>query len=881
MSTGPRLRPSVLAAREKLAEGRSKLRAQHDRGSPGIQVCTRLTDLLDEVVLDLYQSALVDIDPELNTYLALIPHGGYGRRDVAPYSDVDLMALVRSGQEGRIIPFIQRLTQDIVDAGLTLGFSCRTVREACAAAPSDAAIFTSLAESRFLTGNADLFAAFLQRYRRLARRRAFTLIADIEKARGEERRQHGDTIYLLKPNVKRSRGGLRDLQLIRWLGCARYGENEPDNLVRAGYLEVEDRRKLREAQEFLLRLRNEMHFHAGKAQDLLDRHEQVRIASLFKYQGDAHTLPVEAFMRTYIEHSSDVRYIVAHFAATARSRRTIVSFLGDVLSYQMEGDFRVGPKVITANRRGLEKVRSDVAEVLRLMDLANRTNTRIAHRTWQGIRTAMMKRPALDLSREAVRRFLSLISQPGQLGVLLRRLHELGVLEKIIRPLAHARHLMQFNEYHRYTIDEHTIRAVECATQFLREPGPVGDAYRSLGRKWLLHLALLLHDLGKGFTEDHSIVGERLAEVTALDLGLSARDTGILKCLVRKHLLMSHLAQRRNIDDPQVVLQLAVEVGSAETLQMLFLHTCADLAAVGPGVLNDWKRDLLTLLYERTRQHLTGEESREDRASQQSRVEILNLSRQSGANDWWERQVAGLPRGYLIGTSAEDLHAQLEELRCLPRSDARAWGRFLPERQALEFTVGAYEQITPGIFHKLTGALTSKGLQILSAEIHTLADDLVLDRFCVQDSYYSGQPTPARIEEVCRALVAALKDSTDAAPTFRRTWNADRVTTMPEAGRLPTQVRVDNSTSEHYTILDIFTHDRMGLLYAISRTIFELQLSVHGARIGTHLDQVVDVFYVRDQHGKVLDEGRLAHIRQRLLEAINAMESVPGDLARS
>lgn len=875
MPTGLRLRPSVLAAREKLADGRAKLRVQHDADSPGIQVCARLTDLLDTVLLDLYQDAVDEVGNGIESLVALAPYGGYGRRDVAPYSDVDLMLLHKPGTENKIAPFVRRLTQDIVDAGLDLGYSRRTPAYACSLAQSDATIFTSLVESRYLAGSVRLFTQFMRKFRKMALRRSQSLIAKIEEARQAERNQYGDTIYLLKPNLKRSRGGLRDLQLIRWVGFARWGEAETSSLVLAGHLAAADRRKMRDAREFLLRLRNELHFHAGKSLDLLDRHEQVRIAALYEYEGDENQLPVERFMRDYIEHTSNVRYCATHFVESAKSRHGIVKWAGDLFSHRMEGDFRVGPVHISATRRGKEKLRADLSEVLRLMDLANRTKTRIHHETWQMIRESMLEATSIQLSPQAAKRFRSLLDQPGDLGDLLRRLHEMRVLEKIVPPMAHARHLMQFNEYHKYTVDEHSIRAIESATEFQQRDDSLGRAYRKVKKKWLLHLALLMHDLGKGFSEDHSDVGARLAGETAPLLGLGEDDTEILKFLVQKHLVMSHLAQWRDTNDDNVVIQFAVDVGSAEVLRMLYVLTCADLAAVGPGVLNKWKLDLLKQLYRRTRAHLAGDISpeEEDRWLTERRRVLNQLAESEDNPSWWRQQIAQIPRNYLMDYDPPEMLERLAGLAVLPRDRAVAWGRWLEDRKAIEFTVGAYEDIAAGIFHRLTGALTSSGLKILSAEIHTLADGLILDRFYVSDLRHTGEPPDERLDEVCRNLEVSLIEESSGSPSFRRTWIRETIA-GPEAGRLPTRVRIDNDTSEQYTILDIFAHDRTGLLYSISRAIFELGLSVHGAKIGTHLDQVVDVFYVNYEGRKVERQEQLDEIRRRLLEAISAVEAV-------
>jgi len=874
--SGPKLRPAVAAARDKLRTEREKLRELHETGSPGIQVSARLTDLIDVVVLSLYRAALEEIqDDQLDSIVALVPHGGYGRRDLAPFSDVDLMLLHVRDSETRVQPLAQRLTQDICDAGLHLGFSMRSPIVARSMALSDATILTSVAESRCLAGNEQLFTEFMDRLRRVARRKSRALIAAIERSRLEERMKYGATVYLLTPNIKRSRGGLRDIQLARWISFARYGQTDFASIEDADAISPDDERRLRHAHEFLLRLRNELHFHAGKGHDVLDRDEQIRLAELYGYADKAGVMAVEQFMRDYFDHTSAVRYSVAHFVASAKARTGVSSFLHLMASHNVQGDFRVGPMHIGATKRGLEKVRSDVGQVLRLMDLANLYNTRIDHRTWQAIRESMTQRSTVELNREVIDRFLSLMSQPARLANLLRRLHELRVLEKIVPGMRHARCLLQFNEYHKYTVDEHSLRAVEEATKFLHDEGPVGRAYRGLKNKRTLHLVLLIHDLGKGYVEDHSEVGARLADETARRLALPKREAETLRFLVHKHLLMSRLARLRDINDPDVITDFAVQVGSPELLQMLYVLTCADLAAVGPGVLNQWKLELFTQLYLSARRQLTGDASagapEEDR--DRLRDALRRVIGERASDRWWSKQIDALPPVYLYDDPPNRILDELARLRDLSRTDATAWGQYLPDRQAVEYTIGTYEDIVPGIFHRLTGVLTSQRMEILSAEINTLADGLVLDRFYVQDNDFDGQPPEDRLADVCQRLTLALKRPTDQPPRFPIIWGSQPQESRASAARPPVQVRVDNNTSQGFTILDIFAFDRMGLLYTISRKLFELGLSVHIAKIGSRVDQVVDVFYVTDAKGnKILDEQQLEEIRTSLLEKIVEFE---------
>lgn len=877
MSTGPNFRESLILARKRLLAGRQEIKEQHGSGSGGIQISTRLADLFDSVVQFLFEAALTDLWPtgheEVRAQLALVAHAGYGRRDVAPYSDVDLMILYAPKAQEPAFALASRLLHDLSDVRLDLGQSVRTPTEACQLAAQDVATCTSLMEARFLTGREDLYTTFLDKFQRRTRARHRSLFKAIEHARLVERLQYGETVYLLEPNIKRSRGGLRDLQLLRWLGSARYGTTDFDALHLLGALGERDLCIVRDATEFLLRLRNELHFYANKSNDILDRSEQLRLAPLYGYEGTSGILPVEQFMREYFRHTSGVQSIVGNFIVSARPSRALNNVLGTIFSHQLERDYRVTPKQIAATEGALAKLQTDLGEVLRLCGLANMHDKRIAPATWDAVRAAV---PHLEggVNGQISKQFLALLSQSTRLGELLRQLHDLGVLEKIIPDFAHARCLLQFNEYHKFTVDEHCILAVERATEFITDPGIVGRVYQGIKQKRILHLALLIHDLGKGFVEDHSEVGLRIAEQTAQRLRLPLREAETLKFLVHKHLLMSHLAFRRDTSDDQLVVRFAVEVGSPEVLDMLFVLTAADFAAVGPGVWNSWKAEVVTDLYTRTMQRLAGDAGAFDSAErlETRRAAVRACLAGETELEWFDRQIDATPHGYVFSAPPERIAAELCDLRSLCAGDVHAAGRFLPESQTVEYVVGTHEQITPGVFHKLTGALASQGLQILSAEINTLADGLVLDRFYVSDPDFSDEPPRHRLEQVAIALAESLQSPRGSTPCFRRVWRSAASRERAALGRLPTQVRIDNSTSDRLTIIDIFTSDRMGLLFTIARALFEMNLSVSVAKIGTYLDQVVDVFYVTDQEGqKITDEHRLQEIPARLLEAINSL----------
>jgi [protein-PII] uridylyltransferase len=508
--------------------------------------------------------------------------------------------------------------------------------------------------------------------------------------------------------------------------------------------------------------------------------------------------------------------------------------------------------------------------VIRLVELALLYDLPIEPTTWAAVREAAPALPR-EPDRPTIDAFLALFAHPEGLADALRRLHDLGVLEIVLPGFAHARHLLQFNNYHKYTVDEHCILAVERAVEFGREEGWLGATWRELGRKRPLLLALLLHDLGKGFVEDHSEVGARMAREAAARLELPADEAEIVEFLVLKHLHMAHLAFRRDVGDDSIVVRFACEVGSPEVLRMLSLLTAADVAAVGPGTWTKWKADLLGDLHFRTLGHLDGEGA--NAAADRGRRGLEALLADRPDDDPVRRIAALLPASYLRDTPPARAVEELGRLARLPADGIFAVARWLAENSTVAVSVGTRESVAPGIFHRVTGALTSQRLEILAAGIHTLEDGLVIDHFTVHDPDFAGEPPPERLAEIAAAIRAALK--ADRPPEFARRWNPF-APQPPAAARFPTRVLFDNESSRTDTILEVFAHDAPGLLYGIARVLFDEGLSVKAAKIGTHLDQVVDAFHVVDAAGaKLADPASMAGLR-RAIEAVVAPVTGPG-----
>ena len=872
MTAITRIRASVLAAREQLAVGRAQLRQQHTRGLDGVKVCARFTSQMDAAIGRLYDAALADRSEkeatELRERVALVAHGGYGRRQQAPFSDVDMMLLHDGKADAVVTDFARRITQDIFDVGIQLGQSVRTPVQAVQMARSEPQVGTSLIESRLLLGSSSLYDRFQTAFKAMIEKQRAKLVRDFIAERRTERLQYGETVYLLEPNVKRSRGGLRDLHLLRWLWSLRCGVADFDWLYDMGVLSKFDHRRLMTSQLFLLRVRNEMHFHADDANDSLTRAEQLRLATFFQFQGRAGLLPVEQFMRDYFHHTNHVWQLTHRLSEILQPVSRVSRVFGPVMGRTTDDGFHIGRSEITATAKATARLEHHVEDVLRLVELARVEGKRIAQDTWYYVyRTAPQY--SNELSEEAAAMFLKMLANPLRLGELLRRLHEMGVLEKIIPDFSHARCLLQFNQYHKYTVDEHSIRAVEEATRFVERQDALGEAYNHLHDKRMLHLALLVHDLGKGYDEDHSLVGQRIAARTADRLGLDPQDSETLQFLVLKHLVMSHLAFRRDTSQPQLVASFSHEVETAERLELLSLVTCADLAGVGPGVLNNWKVDVLFELYRRTLRMLRPDHGamvveREDEA----RVEALGLLTVGERRDvWFRRQLEALPERFVAHRSPAEVVEILRRLHALPPRGGTAWSGYLAETDTLEFFAGIDQGAGRAIFSSMAGALTSYGMQILSAETNTLPDGLLLLHYVAHDPDYPGETPPQRRAEICESLVTSIDSETP--PKFRMVWGMEQREADAALSNLPNEVRIDSQLSDDSTIVEVFTIDRRGLLYRLARALHDLGLIIRFATIGTYLDQVVDVFYVSERDGsKLASDERAAEIRAKLFEVI-------------
>jgi [protein-PII] uridylyltransferase len=872
--TGSRLRAIVLETRQQLVDGRQQLRAQHDRGLEGSRVCVRYTALVDAAMTGIYEAYLAELPAaeaqQLRERVALVAHGGYGRRQQAPFSDVDLMVLFEGKRDALIGQLAARITQDICDVYQHLGHSVRTPSEAVQQARTDAQVGTSLLESRLLLGNSQVYAQFSKQMKLLVERRTAVLARDFIAERRKERREFGETVYLLEPNVKRSRGGLRDIHLLRWLWFLKAGVADPDRLHDLGHLSKFDYRRLISAQNFLLRVRNEMHFHANETCDALSRAEQLRLAEFFQYQGRQGMRPVEQFMRDYFHHTAHVWRLVHRLAELMQPASRMSRVLVPMFGRKTEDDYQIGRHEINATSRATARLAQHREEVLKLVDLARREGKRISQDTWY-----FVYRSAPQYSSEpkpaVMTKFVQTMADPLRLGELLRRLHELGVLEKIVPAFAHARSLLQFNQYHKFTVDEHCIRAVEEATHFAERKDLLGEVYRGVSDKAVLHLALLLHDLGKGFEEDHSLVGQRIADETARRLALAPEQAETLKFLVHRHLLMSHVGLKYDTSQTELINRFAQDVCTQSRLKMLYVVSCADLAAVGPDVLSNWKVEVLSELYLRASRQLAaaGGAVVGGAGDDERRAAEMLLTPAEREDPWFEHQLAALPESYISKHPAEAVVDTLRRLRNLAPRSGSAWARYLPDTDTVEFMAGIDQGSGRAIFSSMAGALTANRMQILAADTFTLADGLLLLRYVASEPESPGEPSASRLDTLCRALVTSI--DSDEPPSFPKIIGREQKEAAAALTNLPNKVRIDTELSAECTVVEVATVDRRGLLYRLARALHDLGLVIRFSKIGTYLDQVVDVFYVTERDGqKPRNDERLEEIRNTLMGVIAA-----------
>ncbi len=859
---------SVVTAQAVLEERRRGIFQRLRSGASASEVVSGFTDMVDAVLVSRYRNIVSRRGgaAEGLQHGCLVAVGGYGRRELAPHSDIDVMMLYRPGGEAAATEVSTQIFNHLWDLGFHVGHSVRSIADCLVCAEEDLHIKTSLMESRFLTGSPSVFQEFQQRFaRRVPGKRADAFIREKLDERQRDYEKFGETVFLLEPNIKKTKGGLRDLHLLQWVGMARYRATTLKDIANLGMLAHQEYMVLLEAREFLWKVRALLHLQAGRAQEILLFDEQVRLAEEFGCRDQPHILAVEQFMQQYYRLTTEIHNCSMRFVDNARS----VSFASRLRNYWpsplIDGLFRVVDGRLSIPGGKLVRVLENPEHVLNFFHAAQRRGLSIDGRVIEAMYCHMRDVPDRTFAAPGVGwRFRALLAGPGSVADTLTLMHQAQVLEKLVPAFSRVRGLMQFNQCHKYTVDEHSLLAVREVERLGTRPGFWGELYRDVQQKDLLHLAVLLHDVGKGLPDDHSEVGKTIARDMARRLALDSQESAMLEFLVYEHLMMAKTAFRRDCQDEKVLTTFAGKVGTPERLKHLFFLTVADISAVGPGTLTEWKESLLIELYSRAMRRVSGQDDTAASAMDLERVadEVLALW-SSHAPPWrgrpdraWIReQLNTFPARYLAGTAGTRMVAHLSAIRGLTPDHPVVESTFNAELQVCEYTLIAFDSVLSGIFMKITGVLSAKGLRILDAQIVTRPDGIVVDTFLVKDLDFEGAPTPARMKKVGDAMVGVLQGETTIEDFLARN---QRVSSRREGPlrSLRTEVTLDNDTSDQFTVIDVFADNRQGILHRIATTVYDLGLSIHAAKISTQLDQVVAVLHVTGRGGDKVEDAR-------------------------
>ena len=840
-----------------------------------IRAQAHLTDVLVTVAHRVAEDHLHPLpNPTSSEKLAVVAVGGYGRAEMAPHSDVDLLFLT----PWKLTPWAESLIESMLyilwDLKLKVGHSSRTVADCLRLGREDITIRTALLEHRFIAGHKPLQAELDRKlWSDLFRNTGPEFIEAKLAERSERHRRQGGQRYVLEPNVKEGKGGLRDLQTLYWIGKYLNRVASPEGLVRAGLLGREEYDSFTRAEEFLWAVRCHLHHVTGRATDTLTFDLQVEVADRMGYRDTAGRRAVEHFMQDYFRQATRVGELTRIFLTQleARHAKPEAALIG---LFRRKKAVRKGLKIVQG-RLDVVDAKTFLADKLNLLRVFEE-----ALRTGYLLHPNVMRLIAqhLDLidddmqgDPEAGRIFLDLMLKHGNPERALRRMNELGVLGAFIPEFEHIVAMMQFNVYHHYTVDEHTIQCVSVLAQIERgelvEELPIATGILKQGvNRRVLYMAILLHDIGKGRPEDHSILGAQMARRICPRLGLTPDETETVEWLVRHHLLMSDMAQKRDIGDPRTLRDFAKAVKTVKRLNLLTVLTVCDIRGVGPGTWNNWKAMLFRQLYRETSEALEGGlevVNRENRMDEAKRLLRDALA------DWEPKDLrTELARHYPpywqgLLTDTHIVFARL--LRDLDEADIHIDLHPEPQRDATRACFAMVDH--PGIFSRLAGALALVGANVVDARTYTSKDGYATAVFWVQDA--EGRPYEvSRLTRLRQMIERTLKGEVKARDALK---DRDRVKKREREFRFPTHIVFDNEGSEIYTIIEVDTRDRPGLLYDLTRTLAANNIYIASAVIATYGAQVVDTFYVKDMfglklHAKPKQEGLERKLRAAIVE---------------
>jgi len=855
----------------------------------GLDAAHYLSGLTDGVIQSLVRYTLRDIVPEAaDASVAVVATGGYGRGMMAPFSDIDLLFLTEDDPSPAVLRVVEFALYFMWDLGLKVGHATRSVAECLHDADSDATIRTALLDSRLIAGDAGLFTAFTQRFRENCTQATSAFFAAKQAERTARHRRFGESAFLVEPNIKEGRGGLRDLQTMYWMARHVFGLESIGELANSAnafgtLLNVQEIRHARRSWDFLWTVRFHLHYVTGRAEERLTFDLQPVVGARMGYTRHGRQNGVERFMRHYFLTVRDVmRLTLVLEPALIRAALGPPALAPQTDRALIEAGFVLADgKLMPARSIDFDE---EPIRMLRILRVARDRDLELHPLAMRALIRNERRAVSLRGDKEASAIFLDLLCG-GREGARSRAdgarwlhvLNDTGLLGRLLPDWARIVGQMQFDTYHIFTVDEHTIEAINVLNQM--ESGLLGDVVpfasgvaEDLQSRRSLYMGLVVHDIAKGRGGDHSELGAELALELCPTLGLSAEETETVSWLVLHHLLLSQTAFRRDIDDPKTILDVADVIQSPERLKLLLLLTISDMRAVSPKVWNNWKATLLRELYSRVADVLAGglaTTERDVRVAHAKRT-IDTMLTDSGWSQADREHFLGL--GYAGYWLAFDPETQLRHARLIRDAERRKAPltvdtEALPARAVTEVTVYAADHA--GLFSRIAGALAVAGASIVDARIHTLTNGMALDTFWIQDAAGGAFDAPHRLAKLYTLIEQALTGQLHLDQEIARLSEALLGRRM-RAIHVPPRVLVDNRASNTYTVLEVNGRDRPGLLHDVTAAISSQGLQIASAHVTTYGVRAVDVFYVKDVFGlKIDNERRLNQLRTALLAALD------------
>ena len=868
-----------------LAAGRAVAEERLREDRHGRRCAERLCFMQDEAIRVLYEFAVKHLYPSLNPseaeHMAIVATGGYGRGLLAPGSDIDLLFLLPYKQTAWGESIAETILYCLWDMGLKVGHATRSIDECIRQTKADMTIRTALLEARFLQGERKLFDDMSARFLKDVAQGSVREFVTAKLAERDERhRRAGQSRYLVEPNVKDGKGGLRDLHTLFWIAKYVYRVREPEELIEHGVFDREEFRRFRRCEDFLWSVRCNMHFLTGRAEERLSFDIQREIAVRLGYTRHPGLQDVERFMKHYFLIAKEVGDLTAILCAELEDRQVALPVLRRVMArFRSRGRRTLSESddfVVDNNRINIaapDVFRRDPVNLIRIFHLADRHGLSFHPDAMRGLaRSLGLIDDGLRQDPEANRLFLEILTSPNDPERVLRRMNEAGVLGRFVRTFGRIVSMMQFNMYHHYTVDEHLLRCIGMLAEIERGGSDEFKLASELiltiqpQHRAVLYVALFLHDIAKGRVEDHSIAGARVARRLCPRFGLSPAETETAAWLVENHLVMSTIAQSRDLSDRKTIENFAAVVQSLERLKLLIILTTADIRAVGPGVWNGWKAQLLRALYYETEPVLTGGFSEVNRAQ---RVAIAQNELKAELADWPAAEVERyLARHYPAYWLKVDLPHKVAHARFV-REAERAGKKLAteieldPARQIVDLTVLAPDH--PRLLSIMAGACAAAGANIVGAQIYTTTDGLALDTISLSREFERDDDEVRRAGRVASGIEQALSGTVRLPEVVAKRAAKPRL----KAFAIEPEVLINNQWSNRYTVVEVSGLDRPGLLYELTATLSKLNLNIASAHVATFGERVVDVFYVTDLLGaQVVSPTRQAAIKRALIQLL-------------